>query len=61
MGKIVHFFYISRNNLVSFFTLIIIFALHPVYSFDFNYVVVIVLIFKNFRNRNQIFTQHMYI
>ena len=48
----VHFFYIiihSRINLVSFFTLIIFFLrLNLVYSFDFNDVVVIVLMFKHF-------------
>ena len=44
-----HFFYIFSINLVSLFTLIIIFfRLNIVYSFDFNYVVVIVLIFKHF-------------
>ena len=44
----VHFFYISRINLVSFFTLIIFLRLNLVFSFDFNYVVVMVLIFKHF-------------
>ena len=48
MGKNVYFFYISRNNLVSFFMLIEFLRLHLVYSFDFDYVVVIVLIFKHF-------------
>ena len=38
----VHFLYISRINLVSFCSLIIFFLrLRLVYSFDFNYVVVI--------------------
>ena len=44
----VQFFYISRINLASFISLMIIFQrLNLVYSFDFNYVVVIVLIFKH--------------
>ena len=44
-----HFLYISRINIVSFCSLIIILLrLRLVYSFDFNYVVVIVLIFKHF-------------
>ena len=42
MGK-VHFIYISKINLVSFRSLIIFFLrLNLVYSFDFNYVEVIV-------------------
>ena len=45
----VHFFYIFRIKLVSCFTLIIIFLrLNLVDSFDFNYAVIIVLIFKHF-------------
>ena len=47
--EIVHFFYKSRINLVSYITPIINFLrLNLVNSFDFNYVVVIVLIFKHF-------------
>ena len=34
-----HFFYISRNNVVSFLTLFL--RLLLIYSFDFNYIVVI--------------------
>ena len=45
----VHFFYISRINLASFFCAGNIFLrLNLVYSFAFNYVVVTVLIFKYF-------------
>ena len=45
----VHFFYISRINLASFFALVIFFLrLNLVYSFAFKYVVVTVLIFKYF-------------
>ena len=45
----VHFFYLSRINLVLFFFADNFFLrLNLVYSFDFNYIVVIVLIFKHF-------------
>ena len=45
----VHFFYISRINLASFFFADNNFlSLYLVYSFYFNYVVVTVLIFKLF-------------
>ena len=58
----VHFFYISRINLASFFFADNIFLrLNLVYCFDYSYVVVIVLIFKHFQATETKYSRNMCI